>query len=108
VQHDEASEQRDAGVDAAGEMPAEHSGEVTWTLEQQFGDALGAMFPRDLHEIASSDAYSALKYKVLHRCQASGETPTQVLTTVSSSDRAFVARANDPAAFLASRIQDDR
>jgi hypothetical protein len=92
----------------AAEPPAEDAGEVTWTLEQQFGDALGAIFTRDLHEIASSDAYGALKFKVLHRCQRTGETPRQVLDTISTSDRAFVARANDPAAFLASRIEDER
>ena len=71
-------------------------------------DALGAMFPNELHEIASSDAYGALKYKVLHRCQRTGETPRQVLDTVGAGDRGFVGRANDPAAFLASRIGDER
>ncbi|MEV0066120.1 hypothetical protein [Amycolatopsis sp. NPDC050768] len=74
------------------------------TLEQEFADALGEMFPRDRHTIASSDAYGALKYKVLDRCQATGETPTQVLASVSSNDRAFVRRADNPAAFLASRV----
>ena len=75
------------------------------TLEQQFADALGAMFPAALHEIAMSEAYGAVKYKVIQRCQATGETPRQVLATVSARDRAFVPNANDPAAFLASRIE---
>jgi hypothetical protein len=90
---------------AGPDEPTEDAGEVSFTLEQQFGDALGAMFPRDLHEIASSDAYGALKYKVLHRCQDTGETPAEVLATVSATDRAFVANANNPSAFLASRIE---
>lgn len=93
---------------AAREPLAEDAGEVSFTLEQQFGDALGAVFGNNLHEIASSDAYGALKYKVLHRCQRTGESPRQVLDTISASDRAFAGRANDPAAFLASRIGDER
>ncbi|RJQ92389.1 hypothetical protein [Amycolatopsis panacis] len=86
--------------------PTEDAAEPTGTLEQQFADALGAAFPKDLHEIASSDAYGALKYKTLQRCQDTGETPRQILAGLSPSDRAFVARANDPAAFLASRVAD--
>lgn len=79
--------------------------EPSLTVEQQFADALGEVFPATLHEIAMSDAYGALKHKVISRCQATGETPTQVLGTVSTSDREFVPNANDPAAFLASRIE---
>ncbi|MEU4674474.1 hypothetical protein AB0F91_42585 [Amycolatopsis sp. NPDC023774] len=80
------------------------SPDVERTLEQEFAAALGEMFPRDVHVITSADAYGALEYKVLDRCQETGETPTQVLASVSAGDRAFVSRANDPAAFLASRI----
>ncbi|WP_344858050.1 hypothetical protein [Amycolatopsis ultiminotia] len=83
--------------------PAEYD-EPSRTLEQQLADALGAVFPTDLHEIASSEAYGALKYKTLQRCQDTGETPRQVLDSISARDRAFVPDANDPAAFLASRI----
>lgn len=56
------------------------------------------MFAKDLHEIAGSDAYGALKYKVLRRCRCTGEIPQQVLDTVRAGDRAFVGRAKDPAA----------
>ncbi|MEV0066660.1 hypothetical protein [Amycolatopsis sp. NPDC050768] len=93
-----------AQPEAEASEPEADAGELEWTLEQAFADALGGMFPRELHEIASSDAYGALKYKVCQRCQETGETPAQVLAAVSPSDRVFVARANDPAAFLASRI----
>ncbi|MEW2499702.1 MULTISPECIES: hypothetical protein [unclassified Amycolatopsis] len=41
---------------------------------------------------------------MLDRCQATGETQTRVLASVSSDDRAFVGRADNPAAFLTSRI----
>ncbi|MFF4598129.1 hypothetical protein [Amycolatopsis sp. NPDC001319] len=74
------------------------------TPEHEFADALGALFPHALHTIARSDAYGALKHKVLRRCGETGETPADVLAEISEDDRAFAPRANDPAAFLASRV----
>jgi hypothetical protein len=89
---------------ADGREPVLDDSEPPETLEQHFADALGALFPAALHEIASSDAYGALKYKVIQRCQDTGETPRQVLNSISPRDRAFAPNANNPAAFLASRI----
>jgi hypothetical protein len=52
-----------------------------------------------------SDAFGALNFTVHRRCQETGETPTQVLNSVSVDDLAFAPAADDPAAFLASRIE---
>ncbi|MFI5606869.1 hypothetical protein [Amycolatopsis sp. NPDC051903] len=88
-------------IPALAQPPAQ---DTPRTVAQEFLAALGEMFPHDVHAIAGSGAFGALEYKVLERCHETGETPTQVLASVSSRDRAFVRRANDPAAFLASRI----
>lgn len=53
--------------------------------------------------IIASGAFGALAYKVSRCCQE--ETPAQVLNSVSADDRAFALHADDPAAFLASRIE---
>ncbi|WP_103348699.1 hypothetical protein [Amycolatopsis sp. CA-128772] len=99
-----------AGERGEQESPAadgdEAEGEPELTVEQQFADALGAVFGKDVRAIARSDAYGALKYKVLARCEDTGETPRQVLDTISADDRAFISRANDPAALLASRVDE--
>jgi hypothetical protein len=67
--------------------------------------ALFTLFPSTAEVIKDSDAYGALSYKVSRRCQEIGETPREVLDALDREDRVFAAtRADDPAAFLASRI----
>ncbi|QFU90944.1 hypothetical protein [Amycolatopsis sp. YIM 10] len=99
---------QDQHDDPGNDTPPAEEDAHSEKLEQQFTHALGDMFRGALLlEISSSDAYGALKYKVLQRCQATGETPEQVLDSISYADRTFAAEANDPAAFLASRVTTD-
>ena len=72
--------------------------------DSSFAGALVALFPTAAEEIKDSDAFGALSFKVDRRCQETGETPRQVFESLDADTRAFVPRANDPAAFLASRI----
>jgi hypothetical protein len=74
----------------------------TTDFDGQFAAALGAL-PVSAAVLAS-DAFGALAYKIRRRCQQTGETPTQVLNSISADDRAFAQHADDLAAFLVSRI----
>jgi hypothetical protein len=92
---------------AEAEAPAPREAQLTTALPlaEQFTDAISSMFADVQPDLTSSEAFGALRYKVISRCQETGETPKQVLTTISVDDRMFaISRANDPAAFLASRI----
>ena len=78
---------------------------ATTEFDQQLATALD-LFPAPVTAaILASDAFGALAYKVNRRCQETSETPEQVLNSVSDNDVAFLASADDPAAFLASRIE---
>jgi hypothetical protein len=84
-----------------GTWPAETTG-----FDEQLAAALGDAFPVSVTAtIIASGAFGALAYKVSRCCQEAGETPAQVLNSVSADERAFALHADDPAAFLASRIE---
>jgi hypothetical protein len=72
--------------------------------DDSLAGAIVTLFPTAAGAIMDSDAFGALSHKVNRRCQDTGETPTQVLSSIDPDDRAFAPNAADPAAFLASRI----
>ncbi|TNC20900.1 hypothetical protein [Amycolatopsis alkalitolerans] len=84
-----------------GSWPADTS-----SFDTQFADALHELYPDAVSVFAKAAALGALAYKVNRRCQETGETPLHVLTSLDPGDRAFALNANDPAAFLASRIEN--
>jgi hypothetical protein len=77
----------------------------TTGFDEQFAAALRDAFPDAVAAFTDSDAFGALNFKVHRRCQQTSETPLQVLSSIDPNDRTFALTADDPAAFLASRIE---
>jgi hypothetical protein len=72
--------------------------------DESLAGAIMKLFPEAAEAINDSGAFGALSFKVNRRCQETGETPLQVLSSIDELARAFALTAADPAAFLASRI----
>ncbi|RSN28781.1 hypothetical protein DMC61_19790 [Amycolatopsis sp. WAC 04169] len=95
----------EAHLDTAVPADETNAPEPEGTPGAQLAAALHVMFPEDFFAIAEADAYGALKHKVLTNCEINNTTPREVLEAIDPEDRAFAAKADDPAAFLASRIE---
>jgi hypothetical protein len=70
--------------------------------------AVRATFPDTVaQQIEDSNAFGALVHWIRESCSARGIQPAQVLALLTDDDLWFAAdRAEDPAAFLASRVRD--
>lgn len=96
-----------AGLDPDHTDDTEPAAEVIATIpvaEESFAGVILALFPDSAEAITNSDAFGALSYKVSRRCRETGHTARQVLESLDADTRAFAPHADDPAAFLASRI----
>ncbi|MGH7745551.1 MAG: hypothetical protein ACREQ5_12285, partial [Candidatus Dormibacteria bacterium] len=70
----------------------------------QVAAAVRQVFPPDVAaEILADDAIGALTYRLMLRCQDTGQSPAGALRDMPIDDRAVCASAEHPAAFLANR-----
>ena len=94
---------RETGPTADRTSTEPNMGGRPWEL--QVTSAVRAVFPPAVADsILADDAIGALSYRLGLWCQDTGQSPDDALRDVDADDRAFCARAEHPAAFLASRF----
>jgi len=94
-----------AGADHAAVDRDATAGARPWEL--RVGDVVRVVFSAEVAQaIVGDETIGALIYWLGQQCQGTDFSPTRVLRGLSNRDREFCARAEAPAAFLASRIRD--
>jgi hypothetical protein len=79
--------------------------EETLPWEDRVGFALATVFPAAVaRDILAAEAFGALVFRVREHAQATGLPPAAVLARLDVDTRLFAAQADEPAAFLASRV----
>ncbi|MFC9250634.1 hypothetical protein [Amycolatopsis thailandensis] len=83
----------------------EQDTELAWRCGVK--DALRGQFPAELaKEVERADAFGAVVYRVREFAREHDLAPFEVLAAISPEDKEFTGRADDPAAFLASKVRD--